>query len=447
MVWPFPSSSQSDLTLGDALNIADECLENSRNAETPAAALSLCMEAEKLIEHAAKSAKAMKTAGASQNIDIANAYHKHAELLEGLGHMAMAQKSHKNARKWGYVDQTNVTPLHSGGSVGQSVGSPSALANMPIAAATLPLESPYKFFSQGITFPVIKYELPEVDGVISSTPQLAFCLSLLDPSLVSNDTLSEVEKEWSLSRQTDQAEQDRIRKMATDLIREFIGEEVKNPDIVSEVVSLSAVLDQDESRTLLQVFLGEIKNSLLLQEHLLDGLAHLMRNAVPDSIQADDLVKVLELLTLRLKGTHQQSSRRLYQLTLAISHVLDSMMDSQVKGLSHEQLHAPLSEYLEELQDGTDPTLSYQAAYAYQALQYIPDDENVLKSMLQRTGKVVRGISGLVSAVKALDLSTFVGGLQDIHEGVAGAVKMAAKIRDAPGKTIESTGSPQDWVG
>ncbi|KAF9994264.1 hypothetical protein BGZ80_007876, partial [Entomortierella chlamydospora] len=49
------------------------------------------------------------------------------------------------------------------------------------------------------------------------------------------------------------------------------------------------------------------------------------------------------------------------------------MVDSQVKGLSREQLHEPLSDYLEELQQNPDPYLIYQAAYAYQALQLVQE--------------------------------------------------------------------------
>ncbi|KAF9991382.1 hypothetical protein BGZ80_009164, partial [Entomortierella chlamydospora] len=63
------------------------------------------------------------------------------------------------------------------------------------------------------------------------------------------------------------------------------------------------------------------------------------------------------------------------------------MVDSQVKGLSREQLHEPLSDYLKELQKDSDPYLVYQAVYAYQALQYIPDDETILQSMMRRTEK------------------------------------------------------------
>ncbi|KAF9996648.1 hypothetical protein BGZ80_007197 [Entomortierella chlamydospora] len=107
------------------------------------------------------------------------------------------------------------------------------------------------------------------------------------------------------------------------------------------------------------------------------------------------------------------------------------MVDSQVKGLSHERLHEPLSDYLKGLQQNPDPYLIYQAVYAYQALQYVPDDETILQSMMRRTGKVVQGVSGVVSAVKALNLVGFIEGLQNVQQGLAGAEKVIGLVSDA----------------
>ncbi|KAG0001548.1 hypothetical protein BGZ80_006164 [Entomortierella chlamydospora] len=153
--------------------------------------------------------------------------------------------------------------------------------------------------------------------------------------------------------------------MATDLVRAFVREDLKKSDVVAEVVSLVTVLEQEDFRKLLQEFVDGIDQSMLLDVHLLNGLVQLIRNAPQGYIDVDDLVKILGLLNTRLKDTHKQSTRHTYQLALTISQVLDSMVDSQVKGLSREQLHEPLSDYLEELKQDQDPYLVYQATYAY----------------------------------------------------------------------------------
>jgi hypothetical protein len=133
----------------------------------------------------------------------------------------------------------------------------------------------------------------------------------------------------------------------------------------------------------------------------------------------------------RLKGTHQQSTHHLYQLTLAVSHVLDAMTDTSVKGLSRETIHEPLSSYLDKLKQSSDPYLVYQAAYAYQALLCVPDDESLWQATLRCSGKVIQGVSGLVSAVKGLDLNGFIEGLGKIQEGMTGAGEIVRVVKTA----------------
>ncbi|KAF9159970.1 hypothetical protein BGX20_002722, partial [Mortierella sp. AD010] len=227
---------------------------------------------------------------------------------------------------------------------------------------------PQKIFDQNVIPPVIKYALPEPGERITSTPQLAYCLSLLFSSTISKEELDQNECDWLQARVDDPDEQERLQTMATDLIRAFVREELKKPSVVAEVVSLAAVLGEDDFRKLLQVFVNGINQSVLPDIHLLNGLAQLIGNVPQEYIDADDLVKILEFLNARLKDTHKQSTRHIYRLALAISQVLDGMVDSQIEGLSREQLREPLSDYLKGLQQSLDPYLIYQAAYAYQAL-------------------------------------------------------------------------------
>jgi hypothetical protein len=129
--------------------------------------------------------------------------------------------------------------------------------------------------------------------------------------------------------------------------------------------------------------------------------------------------------------THQQSSQHMYQLTMAVSHVLDAMADTKVTDLNREKLHEPLSSYLSGLKKSSDPFLVYQAAYAYQALLCVPDDETAWQAAMRRTGKVVQGVSGLVSAVKGFDLIKFIEGLEDIQKGISGVSNVVDVVQSA----------------
>jgi len=122
---------------------------------------------------------------------------------------------------------------------------------------------------------------------------------------------------------------------------------------------------------------------------------------------------------------------------MAVSHVLDAMAGTGVSDLDRKMLHEPLSSYLGELKKSSDPFLVYQAAYAFQALLCVPDDETTWQSAMRRTGKVIQGVFGLVSATKGLDLDKFIEGIEKIQEGFG----RASKTLDAISSTYDKVTS------
>jgi hypothetical protein len=290
---------------------------------------------------------------------------------------------------------------------------------------------PDQIFAENVPPPTVEFKLPEADERLNNTPQLVYCLSLLHLSRSTDDQLDHVAENWLQVIEKDTDEQERLHTMATEVIRVFKRDELKDAKAVAEVVCLSPVLNKDTFHDLLREFYSGIDHSGLLNFHQLEGLAQLIQGANSGHLGADDLVKILDMLSKRLRDTHQQSTNHLYQLTLAVSHVLDAMADTKVTGLDRETLHEPLSNYLKELTNSSDPYLVYQAAYAYQALLCVPDNETAWQSALRRTGKVVQGVSGLVSAVKNLDLNKFIEGLGDIQKGVEGASAVAEIVKSA----------------
>ncbi|KAG0022811.1 hypothetical protein BGZ80_011092 [Entomortierella chlamydospora] len=347
-------------------------------------------------------------------------------------------------------------------------------------------------FDKSFTPPLTEFALPESD--VSPVPLNSLTVSLIQHSLVSVNGSIEIEHKLPQYILDDKDEQERLKAMPSDLTRAFIQDDLKKENVVTEIVSLSAVLEQDDFEVLLHAFVTCIDQSPLLKIHLLDGLSQLIRNASQDYIDSDDLVTILKLLHQRLINTHKQSTGHTYRLALTISNVLDSMVDSQVKGQSSEQLSTPLNDYLDELlQKSSDAylgglpnperhprskessyihlkvfhpdvlyknrgflgtrdflkkivlivknvfgctnpcwtratTLVYQAAYASQALMHINDDGSVLKTALQRTGKVIQGISGVVSAIKGFDIIGIIDGLNNIQQGLTGAENFAKLV-------------------
>ncbi|KAF9275602.1 hypothetical protein BGZ68_010659 [Mortierella alpina] len=287
--------------------------------------------------------------------------------------------------------------------------------------------------------PSHRSELPKPDAPFISTPQLVYCLGLLSKlqtssshstftSNVDGGALSEAEQHWIQTLSQDTNEQERLHSLATKLIAEFMDDDLKDSSTIAEIVCLAPVLTPPHYRRLLGHFIDTIENSTLLEFALVNGLSHLIQRAGHTTggyLRPSDLVSILRVLNLRLQRTHQQSSEDLYPMVRAVSNVLDAMADSAVTGLDRVEVHEPLRVYLDGLRENSDPYLVYHAAYAYQALQYIPDNESPVQSVLRRTRAVVSGISGLVSAVKGLDLNQFIEGLEQIQDGLAGAGQIA----------------------
>ncbi|KAG0000433.1 hypothetical protein BGZ65_004376, partial [Modicella reniformis] len=244
-----------------------------------------------------------------------------------------------------------------------------------------------------------------------------------------NNTLGPDARNWKQTVEKDEDEQDRLKMLATDVIRAYKRDELKDAKVVAEVVCLSPALDKDTFRDLLSQFYDGIAQSDLLNFHQLDGLAQLIQGADQGYLDSDDLVKILGLIATRLRVTHKQSPGHIYQLTATAARVLDAMTDTRVTGLDREKLHEPLLSYLDALKDSSDPCLVYQAVYAYQALLCVPDDETLWQATLRRTGKVIKGGTDLVSAFSKLDFNGFIDGLENIQQGLPRTKEVAQFVQ------------------
>ncbi|KAF9176983.1 hypothetical protein BGZ51_009329, partial [Haplosporangium sp. Z 767] len=442
-----------------ALELANSHLELARTSNHPDLILARCEGAGTAISRikgATRKALFPPKSVDDQTLcnEISTVYLEQGNLLANLGYRDRAKASISKAEKWRFAQVTDeklvslrpsTRPFSIHRALNPSVAF--ALAAIPGQYRLETKDTPTysnvtqvspEIFSQNVAKPDIKYDLPKPDERIASTPQLAYCLGLLlkasslpspssSPLLATapDEPLDEHQRTWILATTKDVDEQERLHSLAAKLIKAFIDDNLKDISTIAEIVYLAPILGQLHYQKLLGCFIDGIRQSTFLDFNLLEGLAQLLRGAAPGYLLEDDLVKILEVLSMRLQNTHQQSTQHLHQLTLMVSHVLDAMADCDVKGLNHEQLHAPLSAYLNELKNSSDPYLVYQAAYAHQALQYVPDDETPLQSMMRCTRVMVDGVSGILSAVKDLDVSGFLDGLSQLHKGATAVFQVA----------------------
>ncbi|KAF9355551.1 hypothetical protein BGX34_010412, partial [Mortierella sp. NVP85] len=402
------SSPRASLSLHQALDLANVYLGSARNAVDSSLALVLCHDTELSLAQVKRAAN--HTNDTTMRERIATLYVGLGELLDTQGRKSEAQAFYKKSVKWGgripdsgrstHLPHLASSPYSNKGAVlstditsSKPPPPPSSLRphKQSLDATTLP----NNIFPKNVRPPTIPFNPPEPDSRLSDTRQLACCLGLLQANIEPDNILDPAARKWLHTTKNEPDERERLKTLATDVVRAFKRDEFKDTKSVTEVVFLAPVLERDDFRYLIKEFYSGIDQSGLLDVHQLEGLARLIQSAGPDDLDSDDLVKVLTLLSTRLRVTHQQSTHHLYQLTMAVSHVLDAMADASVKGLNRETIHEPLSVYLDGLKRSPDPYLVYQAAYAYQALMCVPDDETLWQATLRRGGKVIQGISGL----------------------------------------------------
>ncbi|KAK3816668.1 MAG: WD40-repeat-containing domain protein [Benniella sp.] len=428
------ASSSGSLSVHQTLDLTALCLENAQGSKDAELALELCIDAEVAlsgIKSSQRRALIASKKGEDQTLSkrIATSYVDLGTLQDSLGRSDKTHTNFKKAVQWG-------------GNIGESKSSNDVKSGNPggkeeaqegegtdARGNTAPISQ--HIFTENVNPPAVVFTPPQQDERFKDIRQLSACLSLLQHSPSPDNVLEPTAREWIQSVENDEDEQERLRMLATEVIRGFVGDELKDSKAVAEVMCLAPVLDQQNFRFLLSHFYSCVDQSDLLNIHHLQGLADLIHGVDPGYLDSDDLVKILELLSLRLRDTHRQSSTYIYQLTLGISHILDAMADTKVNGLDREKLHTPLGSYLDELRAKSDPYLVYQAAYAYQALLYVPDDETPWQSAVRRTWKVIGGVCGLVSAAKGLDLIGFMDGLRNIQQGVAGVSVVYAMTKSA----------------
>ncbi|KAG9063959.1 hypothetical protein KI688_004073 [Linnemannia hyalina] len=335
------------------------------------------------------------------------------------------------------------------------ISTPPVDKSLPVSVET---KRTSNIFLENLPAPMMKTELPAVQYRIEVTQQLAYCCALIrhgssppqataaeleeqarDPAIILQKTpnLDKKELDWLAEMDKNLPAKERISWLGTRMVDEFAKDVLKDSTEIAEIVLLGPVLDKETYRSLLSCTITAFEQSVLLNVDLLQGLVQLVQVAPPDSLVSDDLVKILRVLRICLQDTHQQSSAHPFHLTLALSRLLDVMAEHKVKDLNRVEDHEPLSGILSGLKGSSDPYLMYQACYAFQALQYVPDDESALQSVLRHGTGVVNGLIQ-VSGVFKLDLEAVLEGLSNLQEALGGIIGVDNDVYKGVNSVMES---------
>ncbi|KAF8938212.1 hypothetical protein BGZ47_008674 [Haplosporangium gracile] len=303
-------------------------------------------------------------------------------------------------------------------------------------------------FLQNANAPTVRASLPKIYARVDSTPQLALCTGLLRSAsetpnqqeaffsyVTSTDATTQLE--WTNAMRLEPIEQNQIRSLGTRMVEEFSRDVLKDSVKIAELVLMGPVLDKETFRSLLESTITAFERCVLLDVDLLQGLIQLVQFSPAASLLPDDLVKILRILRVRLQDNYQNSSEYSFHIMLAVARLFDVMAEHKVEDLDRIVEHEPLFGILSGLRGSSDPYLMYQACYAFQALQYVADDEPPLQALLRHSAGVVDGLVK-ISAVFQLDLSAALEGLNKLQETVVNTIDSGVSARNGACSLMES---------
>ncbi|KAF9980191.1 hypothetical protein BGZ65_005431, partial [Modicella reniformis] len=88
-------------------------------------------------------------------------------------------------------------------------------------------------FAEDLSPPTVS-KLPARNECLHDTPQLAFCLNLLKAAQSTNNILESDARNWKQTVEKDEEEQERLKMLATDVIRAYKRDELKDAKAVAE---------------------------------------------------------------------------------------------------------------------------------------------------------------------------------------------------------------------
>ncbi|OAQ22859.1 hypothetical protein K457DRAFT_1825144 [Linnemannia elongata AG-77] len=326
-------------------------------------------------------------------------------------------------------------------------------------ALSTPLSEAHVFetiFAENVFRFTMKTKLPQGQQRIETMQQLVYCNALLlwdafsppkyatgeaaehgGSFVLQKSALDKTELDWLETTKKDPMETDRLRRLATRMVEQFIADASKDSDKIAEIVILGPILEKEPYRNLLATFIMECDDFRVLDVDILQGLIQLVQGVSPGYLVADDLIELFGILRGRLNGTYQLWTEDSYHLTLAVSRILDFMADHKVQDLDRVLEHEPLSAVLSGLKNSSDPYLMYQACYAFQALQYVPDNESALQAVLRLSNGVVDSLFK-VTAVLKLDMASVLKGLGTLQEALEGAISADGNALEGVFSLMES---------
>ncbi|KAF9916473.1 hypothetical protein FBU30_001329, partial [Linnemannia zychae] len=362
---------------------------------------------------------------------LASAYREHADVLKDKGCDELARQSWEKADEILFLHKKRGANsiVKAGGILASIVPkagmcfssthsnspttSPSICTTSPVCQLSITLTVYFDKDVNPLTFDMPSFPSPNCH--LQDTRQLGVCLTLLNATNLSEDNLSQEERKWLLATRSNKNEIERLKKIANDVVGAFIKADIKDSEVIAEVIPLAFNLERSLHRRLLNSLIDVIDQSTLLDVDSLDGLAQIIQSADPGFINSDDLVSILRVLNNRLQKVHSEAVTHRYCLVFLISRVLDAMAAANVGDVDRINLHDPLASLLDMSKSNTDPYLSFQVEYATQALLNVSNDEKPWHAGFRRLWLTVSIGASFAKVPDPKEIKSMLEGLEKLY--------------------------------
>ncbi|KAF9079730.1 hypothetical protein BGX23_003352, partial [Mortierella sp. AD031] len=268
--------------------------------------------------------------------------------------------------------QANISPLTPQSSTGSASLETDETQSIVEPSSPSDTQQPWlSIFPQNVAAPMLTTALSPPGTRFESTLQLAYCNKLLRMYLSPSKIAPDVSLDYSQRALIDSYIQDeegrnKISWLTIRVVEIFVAGSFRSLNTISEVVLLGPSLDQAYYRKLLDHMTAEVESTELLD--MIQGLTQLVECAAPFYLLPGDLTRILAILRTRLQSTHQQTTMHHYYLILALSRLLDVVVEGKIQDPNRIVDYEPLSALLIALSKNPDPYLKHQATYALQGL-------------------------------------------------------------------------------
>jgi hypothetical protein len=251
-------------------------------------------------------------------------------------------------------------------------------------------------------------------------------------------------RRWA-SHDHDPAEKKALEVLANKMIQVF--QDDRKSLYVPEAAELSAAVTGEDYHKLILAFANAVihgvTDGIILDGELLMNYAYVLQHARVPSAATAPLGPVVVSLQKRLEAAIKQAGNGTqYQLELVcmLSAVLDAMVDVKICGLDRVSLHEPLQEQLDGLASHQELRLAQAAAYAYEALVGLPNNESPYHAFLRHAYRVAQGAAKAASAASTMDPAKLMDAIPDLMS-VSDFVKSVVDVASAVSIIYDGGGS------